>query len=125
MGAGRAWAGGGSGIHSPDVSPCGPCPGQVDQYKGKRDLESLREYVASQLQSVERGALEPVQPSEAPVLAAEPAADQVGARSAPASQRRRGHSTRSFTGGGGAVLGSTCQHGVSLNSFYMLVRGSA
>ncbi|KAB0389875.1 hypothetical protein E2I00_000660 [Balaenoptera physalus] len=49
---------------------------KVDQYKGKRDLESLREYVASQLQSTERGAPEPIQPSEAPVLAAEPAADQ-------------------------------------------------
>ncbi|XP_026984123.1 thioredoxin domain-containing protein 5 isoform X1 [Sagmatias obliquidens] len=49
---------------------------KVDQYKGKRDLESLREYVASQLQSTERGAPEPIQPSEAPTLATEPAADQ-------------------------------------------------
>ncbi|XP_024594297.1 thioredoxin domain-containing protein 5 [Neophocaena asiaeorientalis asiaeorientalis] len=49
---------------------------KVDQYKGKRDLESLREYVASQLQNTERGAPEPIQPSEAPALATEPAADQ-------------------------------------------------
>lgn len=55
-------------------------PRQVDQYKGKRDLDSLREYVESQLQSVGRAAPEPAQPSEAPALAAEPAADQVGAR---------------------------------------------
>lgn len=80
-------------IHSPDVSLCRLCPGQVDQYKGKRDLESLREYVASQLQNTERGAPEPIQPSEAPALATEPAADQVGARSAPASKRQCRHST--------------------------------
>ncbi|XP_065769414.1 thioredoxin domain-containing protein 5 isoform X3 [Muntiacus reevesi] len=49
---------------------------KVDQYKGKRDLDSLREYVESQLQSVGRAAPEPAQPSEAPALAAEPAADQ-------------------------------------------------
>ncbi|EHB06398.1 Thioredoxin domain-containing protein 5 [Heterocephalus glaber] len=47
---------------------------KVDQYKGKRDLESLRDYVVSQLQGpdLEAGAPETVEPSEAPVLAAEP-----------------------------------------------------
>lgn len=55
-------------------------PRQVDQYKGKRDLDSLREYVEAQLQSAGHAAPEPAQPSEAPALAAEPAADQVGAR---------------------------------------------
>lgn len=55
------------------------CLGQVDQYKGKRDLESLREYVELQLQRTETGATETVKPSEAPVLAAEPEADKVGA----------------------------------------------
>lgn len=123
MGAGHAWAGGGLRIHSPYVSLCRLCPGQVDQYKGKRDLESLREYVASQLQSTERGAPEPIQPSEAPTLATEPTADQVGARSAPTSKRQRRHSTRSVIHMGG--LGSTFQHSVFLNSFHMLVRGSA
>lgn len=54
-------------------------PRQVDQYKGKRDLDSLREYVESQLKGVGRAAPEPAQPSEAPALAAEPSADQVGA----------------------------------------------
>ncbi|KAK2113095.1 Thioredoxin domain-containing protein 5 [Saguinus oedipus] len=49
---------------------------KVDQYKGKRDLESLREYVESQLQRIETGAAETVTPSEAPVLAAEPDADK-------------------------------------------------
>nr|XP_054111016.1 LOW QUALITY PROTEIN: thioredoxin domain-containing protein 5-like [Callithrix jacchus] len=49
---------------------------KVDQYKGKRDLESLREYVESQLQRTETGAAETVTPSEAPVLAAEPEADK-------------------------------------------------
>uniref|UniRef100_A0A8P0PGA2 Thioredoxin domain containing 5 n=1 Tax=Canis lupus familiaris TaxID=9615 RepID=A0A8P0PGA2_CANLF len=47
---------------------------KIDQYKGKRDLESLREYVESQLRSAEREAPETVQPSEAPVAAAEPVA---------------------------------------------------
>lgn len=54
-------------------------PRQVDQYKGKRDLDSLREYVEAQLQSAGHAAPEPAQPSEAPALAAEPTADQVGA----------------------------------------------
>uniref|UniRef100_A0A2I3SNY7 Thioredoxin domain containing 5 n=1 Tax=Pan troglodytes TaxID=9598 RepID=A0A2I3SNY7_PANTR len=49
---------------------------KVDQYKGKRDLESLREYVESQLQRTATGATETVTPSEAPVLAAEPEADK-------------------------------------------------
>ncbi|KAM7229737.1 hypothetical protein CapIbe_019853 [Capra ibex] len=49
---------------------------KVDQYKGKRDLDSLREYVEAQLQSTGHAAPEPAQPSEAPALAAEPAADQ-------------------------------------------------
>lgn len=53
------------------------CLGQVDQYKGKRDLESLRDYVQSQLQGSE-AAPETVEPSEAPVLAAEPPGDKVG-----------------------------------------------
>ena len=51
--------------------------GQIDQYKGKRDLDSLREYVESQLQSVARGTPETAQPSEAPALPAEPE-DKVG-----------------------------------------------
>ncbi|XP_077000209.1 thioredoxin domain-containing protein 5 isoform X2 [Tamandua tetradactyla] len=49
---------------------------KIDQYKGKRDLEALREYVGSQLQSTDGGTSETVQPSEAPVQATEPAADQ-------------------------------------------------
>lgn len=53
------------------------CLGQVDQYKGKRDLESLRDYVESQLQGPE-AAPETVEPSEAPVLAAEHRGDKVG-----------------------------------------------
>lgn len=53
------------------------CLGQVDQYKGKRDLESLRDYVQSQLQGSE-AAPETVEPSEAPVMAAEPTGDKVG-----------------------------------------------
>lgn len=48
---------------------------KVDQYKGKRDLESLRDYVQSQLQGSE-AAPETVEPSEAPVLAAEPPGDK-------------------------------------------------
>lgn len=58
---------------------CGPCFAQVDQYKGKRDLESLREYVDAQLQSTEGDAPETIKPSEAPVLAMETTADKVGA----------------------------------------------
>ncbi|XP_069880708.1 thioredoxin domain-containing protein 5 [Dipodomys merriami] len=49
---------------------------KVDQYKGKRDLESLRDYIESQLQGPEVGAPETIQPSEAPVLAAEPTGDK-------------------------------------------------
>lgn len=49
----------------------------MDQYKGKRDLESLRDYVESQLQGPEV-APETVKPSEAPELAAEPTGDKVG-----------------------------------------------
>ncbi|XP_037698677.1 thioredoxin domain-containing protein 5 [Choloepus didactylus] len=49
---------------------------KIDQYKGKRDLEALREYVGSQLQSRDGGTPETVEPSEAPAQAAEPAADQ-------------------------------------------------
>ncbi|ELW71753.1 Thioredoxin domain-containing protein 5 [Tupaia chinensis] len=54
---------------------------KVDQYKGKRDLESLREYVESQLQSAETGApetepSETAEPSGAPELATEPVADK-------------------------------------------------
>lgn len=48
---------------------------KVDQYKGKRDLESLRDYVESQLQGPEV-APETVEPSEAPELAAEPTGDK-------------------------------------------------
>ncbi|XP_027457488.1 thioredoxin domain-containing protein 5 isoform X2 [Zalophus californianus] len=48
--------------------------GKIDQYKGKRDLESLREYVDSQLQSTEPEAPDTVQPSEAPAPATEPMA---------------------------------------------------
>ncbi|KAI5765668.1 TXNDC5 [Gulo gulo luscus] len=47
---------------------------KIDQYKGKRDLESLREYVDSQLQSTEPEAPESVQPSEAPAPTPEPVA---------------------------------------------------
>lgn len=53
------------------------CLGQVDQYKGKRDLESLRDYVQSQLQGSE-AAPETVEPSEAPAMASEPTGDKVG-----------------------------------------------
>lgn len=52
--------------------------GQLDQYKGKRDLDSLRQYVEAQLQSTERDA--PAPPTGAPAPA-EPEADKVGARS--------------------------------------------
>ncbi|XP_064453255.1 thioredoxin domain-containing protein 5 isoform X2 [Mirounga angustirostris] len=47
---------------------------KIDQYKGKRDLESLREYVDSQLQSTEPEAPDTVEPSEAPAPATEPVA---------------------------------------------------
>lgn len=56
-----------------------PCLAQVDQYKGKRDLDSLREYVQAQLQSAGPGTPETAQPSEAPAPATEPAAEQVSA----------------------------------------------
>ena len=65
-------------MHSLTAFLCGPPLAQIDQYKGKRDLESLREYVESQLQSVEPEAPDTIQPPEAPALATEPAA-QVGA----------------------------------------------
>lgn len=61
--------------------------GQIDQYKGKRDLDSLREYVESQLQSDAEGTPETAQPSEAPVLAAEPEADKVGVCRHPRPQK--------------------------------------
>ncbi|XP_031215554.1 thioredoxin domain-containing protein 5 [Mastomys coucha] len=48
---------------------------KVDQYKGKRDLESLRDYVQSQLQFSE-AAPETVEPSEAPAVDAEPTGDK-------------------------------------------------
>ena len=79
-------------------------PRQVDQYKGKRDLDSLREYVQSQLQSAGPAAPEPTQPSEAPALAAEPAADQVGA-----NQERCGNGPH-----------STFQHDL-ITCFYVLI----
>ncbi|KAG8513042.1 Thioredoxin domain-containing protein 5, partial [Galemys pyrenaicus] len=49
---------------------------KVDQYKGKRDLDSLREYVEAQLRSVDGGAPESEQPAEALVLGSPPATDQ-------------------------------------------------
>ncbi|XP_037374740.1 thioredoxin domain-containing protein 5 isoform X2 [Talpa occidentalis] len=49
---------------------------KVDQYKGKRDLESLREYVEAQLRSADGGAPESGQPAEAPVLGSTPPAGQ-------------------------------------------------
>lgn len=75
----------------------GPFLGQVDQYKGKRDLDSLREYVEQQLQGADRGAPETTPPTEAPVGAAEPEADKVGAHPAPPAEGfllwRWGHGT--------------------------------
>ncbi|XP_023598672.1 thioredoxin domain-containing protein 5 isoform X2 [Trichechus manatus latirostris] len=49
---------------------------KIDQYKGKRDLEALRDYVESQLQGPEREAAETIEPFEALELAVEPAADK-------------------------------------------------
>ncbi|XP_004695637.1 PREDICTED: thioredoxin domain-containing protein 5 [Condylura cristata] len=49
---------------------------KVDQYKGKRDLDSLREYVEAQLRSVDGGAPESQPPEEAPELGALPPAGQ-------------------------------------------------
>lgn len=71
---------------------CGLYLGQVDQYKGKRDLESLREYVESQLQNTEEGGPEAIAPSEAPVPATEPAA-KVGVCRDQGQQGRRGWPT--------------------------------
>lgn len=63
-----------------------PFSGQIDQYKGKRDLDSLREYVELQLQSADHGTPETTSPSEAPVGATEPEADKVGTCPAPPAE---------------------------------------
>ncbi|XP_055964478.1 thioredoxin domain-containing protein 5 [Sorex fumeus] len=49
---------------------------KTDQYKGKRDLESLREYVDTQLRGADQATPGSEQPSEAPVLGAQPAGSQ-------------------------------------------------
>lgn len=80
-----------------------PLSGQIDQYKGKRDLDSLREYVESQLQSVEGGAPETAQPSEAPEP---PTADEVGTRQHRPQRASLGRWAETFRW----LLTAACQH---------------